>query len=100
MGGGGLSRYYFEAYNVLGDPSVEIWREEPQTICGDSNADTTVDLGDIVYLVNYIYKDGPEPRFRMCIGDCNNDTVVDNGDMVYLIDYLFNGGLAPQNCCG
>ncbi|MEM2583828.1 MAG: C25 family cysteine peptidase, partial [Candidatus Thermoplasmatota archaeon] len=28
-GGGGLSKYYFEVYNVLGDASVKIWREEP-----------------------------------------------------------------------
>ncbi|MCU0850796.1 MAG: C25 family cysteine peptidase [Candidatus Thermoplasmatota archaeon] len=25
-GGGGMTQYYFEAYNVLGDSSVEIWR--------------------------------------------------------------------------
>jgi len=30
-GGGGYTKYYFEAYNVLGDPSVKIWREEPIT---------------------------------------------------------------------
>jgi hypothetical protein len=28
-GGGGMSRYYFEEYNLLGDPSVKIWRETP-----------------------------------------------------------------------
>jgi len=27
--GGGMSRYYFEAYNVNGDPSVKIWSENP-----------------------------------------------------------------------
>ncbi len=27
--GGGYSKYYFEAYNVLGDPSVKIWKHEP-----------------------------------------------------------------------
>jgi len=24
-GGGGLSRYYFETYNIMGDPSVDLW---------------------------------------------------------------------------
>jgi len=28
-GGGGMSQYYFEEYNLLGDPSVKIWRNEP-----------------------------------------------------------------------
>jgi hypothetical protein len=32
-GGGGMTQYYFEAYNVLGDSSVKIWR-------GESNVNT------------------------------------------------------------
>jgi len=28
-GGGGLTKYYFEEYNVLGDSSVKIWRSNP-----------------------------------------------------------------------
>ena len=28
-GGGGLTKYYFEEYNVLGDSSVKIWRNNP-----------------------------------------------------------------------
>jgi hypothetical protein len=27
--GGGYTRYYFEAYNVMGDPSVELWSDDP-----------------------------------------------------------------------
>jgi len=27
--GGGYTKYYFEAYNILGDPSVKIWRNNP-----------------------------------------------------------------------
>ena len=27
--GGGLTKYYFEAYNVLGDPSLSIWSDNP-----------------------------------------------------------------------
>jgi len=27
--GGGETKYYFEAYNIMGDPSVHIWSEDP-----------------------------------------------------------------------
>ncbi len=28
-GGGGFTRYYFECYNILGDPSINVWTESP-----------------------------------------------------------------------
>jgi hypothetical protein len=31
-GGGGMTKYYFEAYNVLGDSSVKIWHDNPISI--------------------------------------------------------------------
>lgn len=33
-GGGGASQYYFEAYNILGDPSVNIWKPGPDVRIG------------------------------------------------------------------
>jgi len=27
--GGGMTKYYFEAYNIMGDPSVRLWSESP-----------------------------------------------------------------------
>jgi hypothetical protein len=27
--GGGMSKYYFEEYNLLGDPSLKVWRDDP-----------------------------------------------------------------------
>ncbi len=38
-GGGGMTQYYFEAYNVLGDSSVKIWR-------GQSNVNTPPSIPD------------------------------------------------------
>ncbi|HWR62788.1 MAG TPA: C25 family cysteine peptidase [Candidatus Thermoplasmatota archaeon] len=38
-GGGGMTQYYFEAYNVLGDSSVKIWR-------GQSNVNTPPAIPD------------------------------------------------------
>ncbi len=61
---------------------------------GDANADRVLDLGDAVYLLNYLFKHGstPQPLRR---GDCNADEEVDLGDVVYLLNYLFKGGPAP-----
>jgi hypothetical protein len=70
-------------------------------ICGDANNDGVIDVGDVVYLINYLFKSGPEPRPVQCAGDCNGDTIVDVGDVVYLINYLFKSGPAPiAGCCG
>ncbi len=30
-GGTGHSKYYFESYNLLGDPSLHVWRDKPST---------------------------------------------------------------------
>jgi photosystem II stability/assembly factor-like uncharacterized protein len=67
--------------------------------CGDVTAEGTVDVGDAVFLINYIFKSGlgPDP---VCSGDVNGDGRCNVGDPVYLIAYMFNGGLAPvAPCC-
>ncbi len=61
---------------------------------GDANGDGTVDLGDVVYLVSYLYRDGPPPD-PFVTGDANCDGEVNLGDVVYLISYLYRGGPPP-----
>jgi hypothetical protein len=61
---------------------------------GGINGDCRIDVGDIIFLIGYLYRDGhpPDPLER---GDANCDGVVDIGDVIYLINYLFKGGPAP-----
>ncbi|UCB53070.1 MAG: dockerin type I repeat-containing protein [Candidatus Zixiibacteriota bacterium] len=61
---------------------------------GDVNSDGIVNLGDIVYLITYLYKGGPEPC-PVEAGDVNCDGIVNLGDVVYLISYLYRGGPPP-----
>ncbi len=69
-------------------------------ICGDVNNDSVVDVGDVVHLINYLYRGGLAPVPLPCVGDVNNDDAVDVGDVVYLINYLYKGGASPDpNCC-
>lgn len=181
-GGEGLSRYYLDLYNLLGDPSVDLWTypaesldvdfppsinlgadtleitvqklgsvpvsgalvslykegEVLETGCtdimgqvilypvpltsgqmyatvtahnflpftgsihvgakiGDVTGDNEVNASDVIYLINYLFKDGPAPD-PLEIGDANCDGEVDGGDVVYLINYLYRGG--PLPCAG
>jgi len=61
---------------------------------GDANGDGILDVGDVVYLINYLFKSGPAP-IPLDAGDANCDGIVDIGDVVYLINYLFKGGPPP-----
>ncbi|MCK4403793.1 MAG: VCBS repeat-containing protein [candidate division Zixibacteria bacterium] len=64
---------------------------------GDCNGDSVVNIGDVVYLIGYLYRDGPAPDPEE-LGDVNCDGIVELGDVVYLINYVFKGG-PPPKCC-
>jgi C1A family cysteine protease len=75
------------------------WLETPWLfVPGDVSGDKVVNVGDVVYLVNYLFKGGPAPN-PMVSGDVNSDCKVDVGDVVYLVNYLFKGGALPQQGC-
>lgn len=61
---------------------------------GDATADGLVNVADIVYLVNYLYRGGAEPRPPEA-GDATRDSVVNVADIVYLVNYLYKGGDPP-----
>lgn len=64
-------------------------------LCGDGNADGLVDVADVVYLVNFLYRGG-DPPIPEEAGDANCDGIVDIADVVYLINYLYRGGDPPS----
>ena len=61
------------------------------------------DIADLVYLVNYMFVQGPKPP---CMGnsdidgDDNNDSACgpNIADMVYLVNFMFQGGPPPVPC--
>ncbi len=65
---------------------------------GDVNNDSRIDVNDITYLINYLFKFGPPPVPVMGMADANCDKRVSVADTVYLINYLFKGGSAPSLC--
>jgi len=66
-------------------------------VSGDASNDETVDVSDVVYLINYLFISGPPP-IALPSGDANCDGGVDISDVVYLINYLFIHGPAPVIC--
>ncbi len=67
--------------------------------CGDANGDGLVNVGDAVYLINYVFREGPAPE-PVCIADVDGDGETNVGDAVYLIVYIFKGGTPPvEDCC-
>jgi hypothetical protein len=65
-----------------------------QFLRGDANGDGAINVSDVVYLINYLFINGPAPD-PIQAGDVNCDGVVNVTDVVYLINYLFIGGPPP-----
>jgi hypothetical protein len=64
---------------------------------GDADQDGVLDLGDILYLINYLYKNGDEPVPFTDQGDVNQDGIVELADVLFLVNYLYKSGTAPQD---
>ena len=80
---GGLEDYDYATINYV------------QFLCGDANSSGVVEAGDITYLTNYLYRQGPPPD-PIQAGDCNMDGIVDTADVTYLVNYLYRQG--PEPC--
>jgi hypothetical protein len=65
-------------------------------LCGDSNGDNVINLGDAVFIISYVFKSGPAPE-PLPAGDANCDGEVNVADGVYVINYVFKSG--PPPCC-
>ncbi len=88
------------------------WATDMKLMCcdkaGDANNDGSVNVGDQVYLLNYIFKPGqcatnPPigcPPFCQAEGDANSDRSVNVGDAVYLGNYIFRPAVSPVPRCG
>jgi parallel beta-helix repeat protein len=77
-------------------PLIDPWTPP---ICGEVTHDGILDVADVVYLINYLYKQGPAPE-PLCTGDVNYDGIIDIADVVFILNYLFKQGPAPgYTCC-
>ena len=59
-------------------------------IIGDFNVDQTLNILDIVMLVNFILSDENPSSYQIEMMDFNNDLLVDIVDIINLIQIIFN----------
>lgn len=65
---------------------------------GDLDHTHSVDIGDLVMLVDYMFNSGPAP-YPLFVADIDGNCTVDISDLVYLVDYMFVGGPEPMVGC-
>ncbi len=68
-------------------------------LCGDANNDGNKNLIDILYIIDFIYNDGPQPYPIMQAGDMNNDGDINLLDILYLIDNIYGTPPGPDPVC-
>ncbi len=85
---------------------VEVSGSRISLINGDVNGDDTLDVSDVIYLLNWEFVGGPPPVPLACEpfnefmnGDVNGRGGIDITDPIYLLDYLYLGGDAPVEAC-
>jgi hypothetical protein len=81
----------------MGDPTLKLSRFLADHT-GDANLDGAIDLGDVVFVINYLFKGGTAPE-PLRLADPTADCVVDLGDVIFLLNYLYRGGPAPGIGC-
>ena len=82
-----------------GGEVVDIGALESVKGTGDANGDEAINVADIVFLVNFVFHEGPAPD-PLLRGDCNGDCEVNVADAVYLTNYVFKpNSPAPYSDC-
>jgi len=61
---------------------------------GDVDDSGVLDISDLVYMVSWMFDDGPEPALRVT-AEIDGEGVVDISDLVYYVDYMFEDGFPP-----
>ncbi|MFH1374338.1 MAG: dockerin type I domain-containing protein [bacterium] len=109
-----LPESYYTPVDTLPDSVVSYWRVDARDgvgnssssviyevtfipyICGDVDGSVAVDVGDLSYLVGYLFQSGPPPPV-LAAADVDGSGFIDVADLTYLVQYLFQGG--PQPIC-
>ncbi|MCP4705514.1 MAG: hypothetical protein GY865_13010, partial [candidate division Zixibacteria bacterium] len=64
-------------------------------VCGDIDGTPEINILDIVFLINNVYKAGPDPD-PLESADVNHDLLINILDIVHLINNVYKGGAEPE----
>lgn len=67
-------------------------------VSGDVNETGAINSADIIYLVNFVFKGGPEPTCSPLSGDVNCTSAINSADIIFLVNYVFKAGPPPGSC--
>ncbi|KAA3636537.1 MAG: hypothetical protein DWP97_02540, partial [Calditrichaeota bacterium] len=65
--------------------------------CLDIDGNATVDVADLVYLVEYSFSEGPPPAI-LATADADGDGSINIADIVMMVEFMFAAGTQPT--CG
>jgi len=65
---------------------------------GDINYDYTIDLADLIGMVNYVFKGAGPPEGSPLVIDVTGDCKTNITDLIYMVNHLFKGGPLPVGC--
>ncbi|UCD95012.1 MAG: hypothetical protein JSU69_02885, partial [Candidatus Zixiibacteriota bacterium] len=95
-----MGHYYDTAYITSESASnspypvfldIQIWMFH-----GDCDYSGAINLLDVRHLINYLYREGPEPIPSLAVGDCDCSSYVNLIDAKLIVDYLYREG--PPLC--
>ena len=93
------------AYDGLGSEFPLDWRPGPIVVApctylvGDLNGTRTITAGDIILLVNYVFKMGTPPSPHVSIGNADCMGAITSADIIYLVNHQGKGGPPPPCPC-
>ena len=63
---------------------------------GDANGDGNLDISDLIFSLNYLFRGGEAPG---CLAstDANGDDAADISDVIFGLNFLFRGGPEVPN---
>ncbi|UCD93636.1 MAG: PKD domain-containing protein [Candidatus Zixiibacteriota bacterium] len=79
--------FYYAPIDAAGEVSLS-------GLCGDADGSEALNILDVTYLVNYLYKNGPAPEPEN-IGDADGSGTINILDVTHIVNYLYKEGPEP-----
>ncbi|MBK7093449.1 MAG: CotH kinase family protein [bacterium] len=70
----------------------------PTAECGDLDGSGAITIVDVVFFINYMFSNGPEPE-PLAVADVDCSGSANISDVVFLVNFVFGGGNPPCSEC-